>query len=466
MSDPRIVALVGRPNVGKSRLFNRLARRRISIVHDKPGITRDIVSTEVDGDYTLMDTGGLGLVSEEDRADITEAVEVQVLVAVNAATLILFVVDGREGLTPLDEMVADELRRAGKKVILVANKVDDPGEEYRMGEFGRLGFAPRLTVSAEHGVGEGELREQIARHLGPAPEIPEPTERRIKISFVGRPNVGKSSLGNRLLKSDRLIVTDVPGTTRDAVEVDLDYENQDGSVWHFRMIDTAGVRQSGKISSPVEYFSATRSERAIEGSDVVFLVLDAKDGVTKQEQRLGGMVLEKGRPMVIVVNKWDLVHETFRKKPLEGYADEREFREAFEAAVRKELFFNPDSPVIFVSALEGYALDRLLKAARRLDYVLDKKLPTGRLNRLLADLAEKRSPPAMKGRRFKIYYAVQTGNRPFRIKIFCNEATTLPDTYRRYLVAGISHEFDLGGCPIRFELIGKPKRKRSGGAAR
>lgn len=461
MSDqPRIVALVGRPNVGKSRLFNRLARKRISIVHDKPGITRDVISAEVDDDYTLMDTGGLGLVSEEDRADMTEAVEVQVHVAVNAATLILFVVDGREGLTPLDEMVADQLRRAGKDVVVVVNKVDHPDQEDRAGEFGRLGFPRSAFVSAEHGRGEAELRDIIAERLGPAPESVEPAEKRIRISFVGRPNVGKSSLGNRLLKSDRLIVTDIPGTTRDAVEMDLDYKSQDGSTWFFRLIDTAGIRQRGKVSSPVEYFSTTRSEHAIEASDVVFLVLDAKDGVTNQEQKLGGMILEKGASMVIVVNKWDLVHEAFREEPLEGYENEREFRESFEKAVRKQLFFNPDSPVVFVSAVEGYAMDRLLKAARRLNYVLDKKLPTGRLNRLLADMAAKRSPPAMKGRRFKIYYAVQTGNRPFRIKLFCNEAARLPDTYRRYLEAGLSSEFDLGGCPIHFELIGKPKRER------
>lgn len=460
MSESRIVALVGRPNVGKSRLFNRLARRRISIVHDKPGITRDVISVEVDKDYTLLDTGGLGLVTDEDRADMTEAVEVQVHVAVNAASLICFLVDGREGLTPMDEMVADQLRRAGKSVVVVVNKMDDPGQEDKLSEFTRLGFAQIVSVSAEHGRGEGELREVIAEHLGPAPVKVEPAEKRIRISFVGRPNVGKSSLGNRLLKSERLIVTDIPGTTRDAVELDLDYQNQDGSMWYFRLVDTAGIRQRGKVNSPVEYFSTNRSEHAIAASEVVYLVLDAKDGVTNQEQKLGGMILEKGKALVIVVNKWDLVREAFKDEPLDGYENEREFRENFERSVRKELFFNPDCSVIFVSALEDYAMDRLLKAARRLNYVLDKKLPTGRLNKLLIDLAEKRSPPAMKGRRFKIYYAVQTGNRPFRLKIFCNEASRLPDSYRRYLEAGLSSEFDLGGCPIHFELVGKPKRPR------
>ncbi|MEX2381340.1 MAG: ribosome biogenesis GTPase Der [Opitutales bacterium] len=461
MSEPRIVALVGRPNVGKSRLFNRLAGRRISIVHDQPGITRDIVSADIKNDYTLMDTGGLGLVSKEEPANITEAVEIQVHVAVHAASVILFVVDGREGLTPLDEMVADHLRRAGKKVVVLVNKMDSPAQEDRASEFDRLGFSPCIHVSAEHGRGESEMHEAIAEILGPPPERVEPAQKRIRICFVGRPNVGKSSLANRLLKSERLIVTDIPGTTRDAVELDLDYQNPDGSTWHFRLVDTAGVRRRTKVSSPVEYFSTTRSEHAIESADVVFLVLDAKEGVTKQEQTLGGMVLEKGKALVILVNKWDLVHESFRDEPMEGYKDEREFREAFADAVRKELFFNPDSPVIFVSALEGYAMDRMLKSARRLDYILDKKLPTGRLNKVLGDLAAKRSPPAAaKGKRFRIYYGVQTGNRPFRFKLFCNEASSLPDTYRRYLEAGISKEFDLPGCPIRFELVGKPKRVR------
>lgn len=458
MSEPRIVALVGRPNVGKSRLFNRLAGRRISIVHDQPGVTRDVISTEVNDDYTLMDTGGLGLVAEMANAGIIDEVEVQVHLAVQAATLILFVVDGRDGLAPLDEFVADILRRAGKQVVLVINKIDESGQDDRLKEFGRLGFRESAVVSAEHGRGEDYLRGLIAEKLGPAPVKVPPEQKRIRICFIGRPNVGKSSLANRLLKSDRLIVTDIPGTTRDAVELDLDFRNPDGTVWPFRLIDTAGVRARTKVNSPVEFFSTTRSEAAIEGSDVVFLLLDAREGVTKQEQNLAGMVLDKGRSLVILVNKWDLVHESFRKEEVEGYENEREFREAFGEAVRKQLFFNPDSPVLFVSAKEGFALDRILKSARRINYVVDKKLPTGRLNKLLIDLAEKKGPPSMKGHRFRIYYAVQTGNRPFRVKLFCNQASKLPDTYRRYLEAGISTEFDLGGCPIRFELVGKPKR--------
>lgn len=460
MSDARIVALVGRPNVGKSRLFNRLARRRISIVHDQPGVTRDVITADVKDGYTLMDTGGLGLVTEGDATTITDLVEVQVHLAVEAASLIFFIVDGREGLAPLDELVADHLRRAGKDVVLIINKIDNLDQEDRLPEFARLGFRESATISAEHGRGEDRVREIIAQKLGPAPEVVEPGEKRIRICFVGRPNVGKSSLGNRLLNSERLIVTDIPGTTRDAVELDLDYKTPDGTIWPFRLVDTAGLRHRTKVSSPVEYFSTTRSEAAIEQSDAVFLVVDAKGGVTRQEQNLAGMVLEKGKSLVIVVNKWDLVRESFEEGNLEGYETERDFREAFAAALRKQLFFNPDSPVLFVSAKENYALDRILKAARRINYVLDKKLPTGRLNKLLIDLAARKSPPSTRNKtRFRIYYAVQTGNRPFRIKLFCNEAAKLPDTYRRYLEAGITAEFDLGGCPIRFDLVGKPKRE-------
>lgn len=459
MTEERIVALVGRPNVGKSRLFNRLARKRISIVHDQPGVTRDVVTAKVDKDYTLMDTGGLGMTENIGGSGIAGAVEEQVDLAIAAADLILFVVDAREGVAPLDEAVAERLRRSGKPIVLVLNKLDNPDEDDRAVEFSRFGFRDSAIVSAEHGRGESELRELIAERLGPAPEAETAGPRRIRICFVGRPNVGKSSLGNRLLQSDRLIVTDIPGTTRDAVELNLDYRTPGGDVWPFRMIDTAGIRKRTKISSPVEYFSATRSEHAVESADVVFLLIDAKEGVTNQEQQLAGMVLEKGKALVLAVNKWDLAQETFRADGIEGYKDEREFRDAFAAAVRKELFFSPDSPVVFVSAKEGYALDRLLKAARRLDWTMDRKLPTSRLNRLMADLAEKKSPPAAKGRRFRIYYAVQTGNRPFTIRLYCNEAARLLDSYRRYLEAGVIEKFNLSGCPVRFDLVGKPKRK-------
>ncbi|MEX2381511.1 MAG: ribosome biogenesis GTPase Der [Opitutales bacterium] len=462
MITDRVVALVGRPNVGKSRLFNRLVKKRIAIVHDQPGVTRDVLSEEVDDDFTLLDTGGLGLFGSDTGANIIQATEDQVDFAVQTAKLILFVVDAKEGPTPVDEMVAEKLRRSGRPVELVVNKVDNDRDEEILVDFHRLGFSEPMAVSAEHGRGEGELRERIAERLGPRPpedKIKDPdAAARIRICFLGRPNVGKSSLGNRLLKSDRLIVTDTPGTTRDAIALDLDYEAEGGAVWPFRLVDMAGVRPRSKVSSSVEYFATVRAQNAIEQSDVVFLVLDAKDGVTRQEKVLAGSILSTYRAFVILVNKWDLALEAFENDEVEGYENEREFREAFAKAARKELFFNPDSPVIFVSALKGFEIDRMLKAARKLYYNVHRKLPTGRLNRLLIQLADKRPPAKKQMTRFRIYYAVQTGNNPIKIRLFCNDPKKLDDPYKRYLEAGVSKEFSLEGCPIKFEMVGKEKR--------
>ncbi len=461
MTVHRSVALVGRPNVGKSRIFNRLVRKRVSIVHDQPGVTRDVLSAEVDGDYTLLDTGGLGLDHATSQREISEAVEAQVNLAVRAASLIVFVVDGKSGLTGQDETVAQLLRRSGKSVVVLVNKIDNDREEANAGEFVRLGFGDPLVFSAEHGRGEGELRELIAGKLGPKPESdlePGAEGERIKICFTGRPNVGKSSLGNRLFRSDRLIVTDTPGTTRDAVELDLDYRSREGRVWPFRLYDTAGMRKSSKLNSPVEYFSTVRTEYAIKHSDVVFLVLDAMEGVTKQDKNLAGSIVQSYRALIVLVNKWDLALKALKTGALEGYESEREFRESYAASVRKELFFNPDSPVLFVSALEGLEIERMLKSARKVHHNLHRRLPTAQLNRLMISLAEKRPASAKKGTRFRVYYTVQTGTNPITLRLFCNRAEKLDDPYRRYLEGGVSREFGLEGCPIRFELVGKPGR--------
>ena len=461
MTVERTVALVGRPNVGKSRIFNRLVRRRVSIVHDQPGVTRDVVSADVDGDYTLLDTGGLGWSDANSPKEIAAAVEAQVELALGAASLILFVVDGKAGCTARDEWVADRLRRSGQAVVLVVNKIDNEREEANTGEFCRLGFGDPVAFSAEHGRGEARLRHLIAERLGPAPEPPSgdgDSGTRIRICFAGRPNVGKSSLANRLLQSDRLIVTDTPGTTRDAVELDLDYRAKDGRTWPFRLYDTAGVRRSTKLGSPVEYFSAVRTGHAIRQSDIVYLVLDAREGVNRQDKNLAGAIVEAHRAMILLVNKWDLALDALERGELEGYRNEREFREAYAASVRKEIFFNPDSPVLFVSALKGLEIERMLRAARRVYGNVHRRLPTGRLNRLLISLAAKRPASAKKGTRFRVYYAVQTGTNPITIRLFCNRAEKLDDPYRRYLESGVAREFGLEGCPIRFEPVGKPGR--------
>jgi len=459
----RIVAIVGRPNVGKSRLFNRLARKRISIVHDQPGVTRDVISAEIaEGHYTLLDTGGIGYKGVDTPAALTKASEQQVDFAISTASVILFVVDGLSGLAALDEKIAQMLRKSKKQVRLVVNKADFGDEKIALDEAYRLGLGEPLRVSAEHGRGEADLRAAILEALGPAPIETGTTALKtasdpLCVCFIGRPNVGKSSLSNRLLKSDRLIVSEVPGTTRDAIELAFEFEGRDGKKYPFKLIDTAGIKAATKLASPVEYFSRLRSLDAIKNTDVVFLVLDALDGVTQQDKAIAGEAIKEGKPIVIVVNKWDLVHAKFREADgeISGYKSERDYREKYESALFDRLFFTPGSPVIFVSAMSGYEIDRMLNAAVKLNRTLDKKLPTAKLNQLLGFLAERNPPPAIGGRRFRIYYATQTGNRPFRVRLFCNREEKLTESYRRYLEAGVVDEFGLQGCPVYFELVGK-----------
>ena len=289
----------------------------------------------------------------------------------------------------------------------------------------------------------------------------EPIDR-IRISLLGRPNVGKSSIGNRLLKSTRLIVSDVPGTTRDSVELDLDYQHKDGELLKFRLADTAGLRMKRKVDSPVEYFSSVRTQAAMERSDVVFLVIDALDGVTKQDQALAGEILDAGRALVIVVNKWDLIIERWEQDPIEGFKNLKHFLKSYEESLRKEMFFLPDPPVLFVSAMTGFEIESMLNAAAGMQATLDMKLPTGKLNSLIEDLFEARAPKIVGTKRFKVFYAVQTGSRPLRIRFFCNRVERLDPGYRRYLEKAIIHEFRLGGCPVRFDLVGKERRYEEG----
>ncbi|MFT3870762.1 MAG: ribosome biogenesis GTPase Der [Nibricoccus sp.] len=461
----RTVAIVGRPNVGKSRLFNRLARKRISIVHDQPGITRDVISTEIkDGAYTLLDTGGLGLKDGATRADIIKASEKQVQFAIETADLILFVVDGLSGISAIDERVAGSLRRSGKNILLVINKADFGDDKIELADVYKLGLGEPLRVSAEHGRGEDLLREAILAKLGPVPvvdlEAAKTAADPLCVCFVGRPNVGKSSLSNRLLQSDRLIVSDEPGTTRDSVEVPFEFKGRNGKMYPFKLIDTAGIKASTKLASPVEYFSRLRSLDAIQKADVVFLVLDAIEGVTQQDKAIAGEAVKERKPIVVVVNKWDLVHEAFKKEEgIRGFKNERDYREKYEKALFDRLFFTPGSPVIFVSALSDFEIDRMLNAAVKLNRVQDTIIPTSKLNKVVGYLAERTPPPAVRGRRFRVYYATQTGNRPFRVRLFCNREEKLTENYRRYLEAGIVEEFDLGGCPVYFDLVGKDRYK-------
>ncbi|MGK0176635.1 MAG: GTP-binding protein [Lentimonas sp.] len=466
MIDPsRTVAIVGRPNVGKSRLFNRLCRRRLSIVHDMPGVTRDLVSAEVDDDFVLLDTGGLGMELEMTSKKIAQAAEEQVKFAIQASTVVLFVVDVRHGIAALDEMVAEKLRRYGREVIVVANKADSATEEDGIYEFTRLGLGDVLPVSAEHGRGVGDLLEKIREKLGEPTQVDGDAEtetKRIRISLIGRPNVGKSSIGNRLLNSKRLIVSDVPGTTRDSVELDLDYAHKDGELLKFRLADTAGLRSRSKVDSPVEFFSSVRSQQAMERSDVVFLVIDAVTGVTKQDQVIAGAVLDAGRALVVVVNKWDLIIQQWEQEPIDGFRSLKQFLESYEKSLRKEMFFLPDPPVLFVSAETGFRIESMLEAAASVSSTLNMKLPTGKLNALIQSLFDARAPKLVGTKRFKVFYAVQIGSRPMQIRLFCNRVERLDPAYRRYLERAIIHEFRLSGCPVRFDLVGKERRYQEG----
>jgi len=461
MIDPsRTVALVGRPNVGKSRLFNRLCGRRLSIVHDMPGVTRDLISVEVRDDYVLLDTGGIGMELEMTPKNIALAAEDQVEFAIQAASIILFVVDVKTGITALDEIVAQKLRRYGKHVLLVANKVDLEENDGSADEFLSLGLGHPFRVSAEHGRGVADLNDAIDAQLGPKPadSAADPSQR-INISLVGRPNVGKSSIGNRLLHSKRLIVSDVPGTTRDSIELDLDYQQPGGGeLLKFRLADTAGLRMKRKVDSPVEYFSTVRTQHALERSDVAFLVIDAMDGVTKQDQALAGDILDAGKALVVVVNKWDLVIDQWEREPVDGFKTLKKFLESYEKSLRKEMFFLPDPPVLFVSAMTGFQIESMLEVAAGISATLDLQIPTGRLNSLIEGLFDARSPKIVGTKRFKVFYAVQTGSRPLRIRFFCNRIERLDPGYRRYLEKAIIHEFKLSGCPVRFDLVGKDRR--------
>ncbi len=427
-----------------------------------PGVTRDVLTHDVDADgYTLMDTGGMGLVAgmSDTPERLVNAVEGQIAFSIDTADFVLMVVDGREGLVPLDLEMAEVLRRSQKPVGLVVNKVDKPDTPIETNEFYALGLGEPFLVSAEHDRGIGNLRSLILarrNEIAGPPMVKEPNEnKQIKVCFIGRPNVGKSSLSNCLVQSERLIVSDIPGTTRDSIEMPFTWKSKRGEDWHFILTDTAGIRKKTKLSSSVEYFSRVRSIDAIRDVDVVFMVIDAKEGPTHQDKSIAGEAAKLNKPIVIVVNKWDLALEAWERNEIEGFETENAFRKAFEKGLRREIFFTPGSPIRFVSALENIDIEKMLYDARQLDKRLDKKIPTGRLNNMLYKIADRMPAPRVDGRRFRVYYAVHTGNRPFRIKLFCNQAKKLNDSYKRYMQAAVVETFKLEGCPVVFDLVNK-----------
>jgi GTP-binding protein len=461
---PRSVALVGRPNVGKSRLFNRLVGRRMSIVHDQPGVTRDLLTADVDeGGFLLMDTGGIGLFDAKLTPKvIADAVEEQVSFAIASASLVLLIADAHEGCVPLDLEVASRLRAAGKRVIVVANKADTPARDVARDEFYEIGFGDPVLVSAEHGRGVDFLLRRILEVIGPAPELPPADSvNPIRIALAGRPNVGKSSLGNRLLSADKLVVSEVAGTTRDPVRARLTWRDPQGVERLFELADTAGRRAATKRDT-LEFLSHSRAQEILAATDVVFLIIDATQGVTRIDLQLAGELAEVGAGVVIVVNKWDLALEAFRQGPMGDFEDEREFRGRFQGAVRRALFFLPDPPLLFVSAKTGFRTTEMLTVAAAVYTRAGIPIPTARLNRALHDLLAKRPPRPRSGKLFKCYYATQVARRPIRFRLFCNTDEPLEDGYIRYLAKGLHDAFDLSGVPLFLELVGKPKQVHRG----
>ncbi|MDR1401733.1 MAG: ribosome biogenesis GTPase Der [Puniceicoccales bacterium] len=450
------IAIVGRPNVGKSRLFNRLTRRRLSIVHDTPGVTRDILTHEIGENVVLMDTGGFGLSGENSVAELTAAVEEQVMLAIAVADLIFFVLDAKEGISPVDYDIANMLRKSSAKIIPIANKIDSRENAYLADSFHSFGFGNPIIASAEHGVGEEEIRRLIAnetKEFSAQLKSEKTSNDPIKLVFVGRPNVGKSSLVNSLFGKNRMIVSDISGTTREAVAVKLQVDGAKS----FELIDSAGLRAQNRISTSLDYFSSLRTRDSIDNSHVVFLVVDAESGISKLDKKIASDIIDAGKGIIVVVNKWDIAQKSWKCGNLENFKSMEDFRRSFLAAVGKELLALPDVDVIFASAKTKHGMEDLLPLAEKLYERMNAKIGTGELNRVIQKAFEKHPPSTASGNSFKIYYAVQTGNMPFTFKLFCNRTSLLSSNYKKYLLNAVRRNFRMEGCPIRLEFVEKSK---------
>ena len=482
-----LIAIVGRPNVGKSALFNRIVKRRIAIVHDQPGVTRDRVSVEAEWhgkSFTLVDTGGIGLLRREKSTDIiTKAALEQVEIAIEAASSIILVVNVQEGVVPLDREVAQKLRASGKPILVAINKVDTSLAEKTMDEFARLGFEKMFPVSAIHGEGiQNLMNAAVALLPADSPQSTvhslagEPTgdsglktvDSVLKLAIVGRPNVGKSSIINALTQSKRVIVTPIPGTTRDAIDVPFEVE-ADGIRQKYILIDTAGIRKARRVDNSIEYFSVQRSEDSIARSDITVLVIDAEAGITEQDKKIADVIVENRKACIIVVNKWDLfeaevlkareeeIGRRNRKERTEGQAKELTTLGEFAEWVQRKLFFLDYAPVIFTSAKSGFHLDRLLEAIRYVAAQLQQKIPTAILNRTIYDAVERRQPISAMGHRLKFFYATQVRQAPPTFLLFVNRDELFSEQYKKHLATELRTAFGYEGCPIVLVPKARPK---------
>ena len=431
-----IVAIVGRPNVGKSTLFNRLIQQRVAIIENDPGITRDRIYGDTDWngrDFTVIDTGGI-VVSDDEP--LLSQVRTQAQQAMAEADVILFMADARAGVTPLDQDVANLLRRTGKPVVLVANKVENLRVEDESLELYSLGLGQPWPLSAEHGLGTGDLLDHVVSLFPPAAEEEEKDHNITKIAVIGRPNVGKSSLVNDLLGQERMIVSDIAGTTRDAVDSVLEREGK-----RYMLIDTAGLRRKGRIDEGVERYSVLRALRAVDRADVVLLLLDASFGISEQDKRIAGYAEDQAKAIIIIVNKWDLV------------AKDDKTMEQFRAVIEKELAFIRYAPSLFLSALTKQRVQKVLPLVDEVMQAYSLQISTGVLNQVVEEAqAVNMPPPGARGKRLKIYYATQGGSRPPVFLFFVNDPDLMPPTYRRYLESKLRDAFPLGGTPIRLVM--------------
>ncbi len=430
-----LIAIVGRPNVGKSLLFNRIAGQRLSIVEDTPGVTRDrlYAAAEWSGrKFDIVDTGGI---EPNTDSEILLFMREQANIAINAAAVIVLVTEIGTGVTAADKDVANMLLRSHKPVVLVVNKMDNPSKiDPTFYEFYSLGLGDPIAVSAVHGHGTGDMLDECLKYFPPE-EAEEEEDDRIRVAIIGKPNVGKSSLTNLIAGEQRVIVSDVAGTTRDAVDTEID--NEFGK---YIFIDTAGIRRKSKVDDRVEKFSVMRAQLAIERADVCLIMIDAREGVTEQDTKIAGLAHEAGKASIIVVNKWDLVEK------------ETGTMEKMRKRVLADLSFMSYAPVLFISAVTGQRVQRIFEL---INYVNDQaamRITTGMLNNVLADAQARVQPPSDKGRRLKIYYMTQTGIKPPNFVVFCNSSELFHFSYQRYLENQIRATFGLEGTPIRLVI--------------
>ena len=440
-----LVAIVGRPNVGKSMLFNKLTGQRTSIVEDTPGVTRDRIYGQCEWcgrTFSLVDTGGIEPGTD---SDMLKFMRRQAEIGIELADAIIMVADVRSGVTAADEDVATMLRKSGKPVALAVNKCDSTGlVNPDAFEFYSLGIGDLFETSAVHGHGTGDLLDWVLANI-PEDEEEEDDSDVIKVAIVGKPNVGKSSLLNRILGEERVIVSNVAGTTRDAI--DSYFENETGK---YCFIDTAGIRRKSKVDDAIERYSNMRSINAIERADVCLILIDANDGVTEQDTKIAGLVHEAGKAAIIVVNKWDAVENK-----------ETNTMRDMEAQVRNGLSYMLYAPVLFLSALTGSRVDKLFQVIQDVHTQNTSRITTGALNSVLADATARVQPPTDKGRRLKIYYMTQAGTKPPHFVIFCNDARLFHFSYQRYLENQIREVFGLKGTPIRITIRQKGDKEES-----